>query len=94
MVVSYKIKQTKDNGVASKMRSVPVKNSSPTKPSSTVVAEEFPTPQVRLLQLCETFGGNERGTESCNGIFHLNRPSADDCDGNDLRTPTLCRWMS
>jgi hypothetical protein len=94
MVVSYKIKQTKDNGVACEMKSVPVTNSSPTKPSSTVVAEEFPTRQVRILQLCETYRGNERGTESCNGIIHLNRPSADDCDGNDLWTPLLCRWMS
>jgi hypothetical protein len=46
MVVSYKIKQTKDNGVARQMKSVTVTKSSPTKPSSTVVAEEFPTPQV------------------------------------------------
>jgi hypothetical protein len=78
MVVSYKIKQTKDNGVARQMKYVPVTNYSPTKPSSTVVAEEFPTPQVRSLQLCETYCGNEHRTESCNGIIHLNPPSADD----------------
>jgi hypothetical protein len=78
MVVSYKIKQTKDNGVARHMKSITVTNSSPTKPSSTVVAEEFPTPQVRSLQLCETYCGNERGTESCNGIIHINPQSADD----------------
>jgi hypothetical protein len=76
------------------MKSIPIANSSPTKPSTTVVAEEFPTPQLRSLQLCETFRGNERGTESCNGVFHLNRPSADDCNENDLRTPILCRWTS
>jgi hypothetical protein len=87
MVNSYKIKQTKDNGVARQMKSVPVTNSSPTKPLSIVVAEEFPTSQVRILQLCETYCGNERGTESCNGIIHLNPPPADDCDENDLRTP-------
>jgi hypothetical protein len=78
MVVSYKSKQTKNNGVARQMKSVPVTNSSPTKPSSTVVAEEFPIPQVRSLQLCETYCGNERGTESCNDIIHLNPPSAGD----------------
>jgi hypothetical protein len=78
MLVSYKIKQTKDNGVARQMKSVPVTNYSPTKPSSTVVAEEFPTQQVRSLQLCETCCGNERGTESCNGIIHLNPPSTKD----------------
>jgi hypothetical protein len=78
MVVSYKIKQTKDNGVASEMKSVPVTNSPPTNSSSTVVAEEFPTPQVRSLQLCETYCGNEHGTESCNGIIHLNPPSTED----------------
>jgi hypothetical protein len=78
MVVSYKIKQTKYNGDAGQMKSVPVANSSPTKPSSTVVAEEFSTPEVRSLQLCETYYGNERGTKSCYGIIHLNPPSTED----------------
>jgi hypothetical protein len=88
MVVSYKIKQTKDNGVVCQMKYVTITNSSPTKPSSTVVAEEFPTPQVRSLQLCETYCGNERGTESCNGIIHRNLPSADDWDENDYQWTT------
>jgi hypothetical protein len=78
MVVSYKIKKTKDNGVASEMKSVPVTNSPPTNFSSTVVAEEFPTPQVRSLQLCETYCGSEHGTESCNAIIRRNPPSTED----------------
>jgi hypothetical protein len=88
MVVSYQIKQTKDNGVARQMKYLTVMNSSPTKPSSTVVAEEFTTPLVCNLQLCETHCGNERGTESCNGIIHLNPPSTDDWDENDYQ------WMT
>jgi hypothetical protein len=72
MVVSYKIKQTKDNEIAWSKEYGPVINSTPTKTSPTMVADEFPTPQVRNLLLCETFGGNERGTEHYNDLYYLN----------------------
>jgi hypothetical protein len=78
MVVSYKIKQTKDNEVSRSKESGSVTNSTPTKTSPTMVADEFPTPQVRNLQQCETFSGNERGIDHYNDLYHLNRPSADD----------------
>jgi hypothetical protein len=78
MVVSYKIKQTKDNEVAHLKESVSKMNSTPTKKSPTMVVEEFPTPRVSNLQLYETFRGNEHGTKPYNDLFHLNRPSADD----------------
>jgi hypothetical protein len=78
MVVSYKIKQTKDNEVACSKESGSKTISTPTKNSLTMVADKFPTPQVSNLQLYETFCGNEHGTGDCNDLFHLNRPSADD----------------
>jgi hypothetical protein len=78
MVVSYKIKQTKDNKVTRSKESGSKMNSTPTKTAPTMVADEFPTPQERNLQLCETFPGNECGTEYANDLYHLNRPSADD----------------
>jgi hypothetical protein len=73
MVVSYKIKQTKDNEVARSKDSGSITNSKPTKASPTMVADEFPTPQVNNVQLCETFRGNERGTGNYNELYHLNR---------------------
>jgi hypothetical protein len=78
MVVSYKIKQTKDNEVARSKEFGSKTNSTPTKNSPTMVAAEFPTPQVSSLQLYATFRGNEHGTGNYNDLFHLNRPSADD----------------
>jgi hypothetical protein len=78
VVVSYKIKQTKDNEVARSKESGSKMNSTPTKNSPTMVAEEFPTPQVSTLQLYEIFRGNEHGTAQYNDLFHLNRPSVDD----------------
>jgi hypothetical protein len=78
MVVSYKIKQTKDNEVARSEELGSKANSTLTKSSPTMVAEEFPTPQVSTLQLYATFHGNEHGTEHYNDLFHLNRPSEDD----------------
>jgi hypothetical protein len=78
MVVSYKIKQMKDNDFTRSKESGFVTNSTQTKTSPTMVADEFPTPQAHNLQLCETFCGNERGTEHCNNLYHLNRPSAED----------------
>jgi hypothetical protein len=77
MVVSYKIKQTKDNKFARSKESGSKTNSTPKK-SPTMVAEEFPTPRVSNLQLYEIFLGNEHGTEHYNDLFHLNHPSADD----------------
>jgi hypothetical protein len=78
MIVSYKIKETKDNEVSCSRDSSSKTNSTPTQKSPTMVAEEFPTPQVSNLQLYETFRGNEHGNEHYNDLFHLNRPSADD----------------
>jgi hypothetical protein len=78
MVVSYKIKQTKDNEVTRLKISGSKTNSKPTENSPTTVAEEFPTPQVSNLQLYDTFRGNEHGTEHYNDLFHLNRLTADD----------------
>jgi hypothetical protein len=78
MVVSYNIKQRKDNEVARSKESNTVTTSSPTKTSPTMVADKFPTSQVRNLQLCETFHGNEHGNEHYNELYHLNRPSAED----------------
>jgi hypothetical protein len=78
VVVSYKIRQTKDNEVARSKESGSKTNSTPTKKSPTMVAEEFPTPQVSTSQLYETFSGNEHGNEHYNDLFHLNRPSVDD----------------
>jgi hypothetical protein len=78
MVVGYKIKQMKDSEVTRSKESGSKTNSTPTKTSLTMVAEEFSTPSVHNLQLCETFRGNERGTEHYNYLYHLNLPSADD----------------
>jgi hypothetical protein len=86
MVVSYETKQTKDNEVARSKESGSVTNYTPTKTSPTMVADEFPTPQVRSLQLCEIFRGNERGTEHYNDLYHLNSPSADDGDVIDVQS--------
>jgi hypothetical protein len=77
MVVSYKIKQMKDNEVARSEESGSKMNTTPTKSSPTMVAEEFPTPQVSILQLYATFIGNGHGTEHYNDLSHLNRPLAD-----------------
>jgi hypothetical protein len=72
MVVSYKIKQTKDNEVARSKESGSITNYTPTKTSPTMVADEFPTPQVHTLQLCEKFRRNERRNEHYNDLYHLN----------------------
>jgi hypothetical protein len=61
MVVRCKIKQTKENGVARQMKSVTVTNSSPTKPSSTVVAEEFPTLHVVGYSCVRHIAGMNKG---------------------------------
>jgi hypothetical protein len=58
MVVSYKIKQTKDNEVSRSKKSGSKTISTPTKKSPTMVAEEIPPRQVSNLQLYEIFRGN------------------------------------
>jgi hypothetical protein len=53
-----KIKQTKYNEVACSEESGHKTNSAPAQGSPTMVAEEFPTPQVSSLQLYVTIRGN------------------------------------
>jgi hypothetical protein len=78
MVISYKIKKTEDNEVAQSEVSASKTDTTPPKISPTMVAEEFPTPQVSTLQLYVTFSGNGHGTEYYNDLFHLNRLATDD----------------
>jgi hypothetical protein len=73
MVVSYKIKQKKDNEVARSKVSASKTNMIPPKSSPAMGAEEFPTPQVSILQMYATF----LGTEYYKDLFYLNRPATD-----------------
>jgi hypothetical protein len=75
MVVSYKIKQMKDNEVARSEESASKTNTTPTTKSPTMVAEEFPTPQVSILQLYATFRGNGHGNGHGTEHYH---PAVDD----------------